>query len=187
MKKIIYRLLILLISFLIILTVFLSTIGIKTDKFNSEISNQIKKIEPNLELKMSKVSATLNPFKLEVNAKTIGTNLIYRDKMIELESIKSKISLKSFLNNKFALTEIFISSKSLLIKDLVKFIRLINNDPKLFIAEKLIDNGYIVADLKLEFDELGRIKNNYKVNGLIQDGQITLLNNKKLNNIYFIF
>ncbi len=187
MKKIVYRLLILLISFLIILTVFLSTIGIKTDKFNSEISNQIKKIEPNLELKMSKVSATLNPFKLEVNAKTIGTNLIYRDKMIELESIKSKISLKSFLNNKFALTEIFISSKSLLIKDLVKFIRLINNDPKLFIAEKLIDNGYIVADLKLEFDELGRIKNNYKVNGLIQDGQITLLNNKKLNNIYFIF
>ena len=187
MKKIIYRSLILLITFLIIITIFLSTIGIKTDKFNLEISNQIKKIEPNLELKLSKVSATLNPFKLEVNAKTIGTNLIYRDKIIELESIKSKISLKSFLNNKFALTEIFISSKSLLIKDLVKFIRLINNDPKLFIAEKLLDNGYIVADLKLEFDELGRIKNNYKVNGLIRDGQIVLFNDKKINNIDLIF
>jgi hypothetical protein len=187
MKKIVYRSLIILISFLIILVIFLSTIGIKTDKFNSEISKQIKKINPNLEIKLSQVSATLSPFKFEVNAKTIGTKITYKDKNIELESIKSNISLKSFLNNKFALTEISISSKSLLINDLINFIRLLNNDPKFFIAEQFIKKGYIVADLKLEFDELGKIKNNYKINGLVRDAQISLLSKKKLSNIDFIF
>ena len=83
MKKIVYRSLIILISFLIILVIFLSTIGIKTDKFNSEISRQIKKINPNLEIKLSQVSATLSPFKFEVNAKTIGTKITYKDKNIE--------------------------------------------------------------------------------------------------------
>ena len=66
------------------------------------------------------------------------------------------------------------------------FIRLIDNDPKLFIAEQLIDNGYIVADLKLEFDEFGKIKENYKINGLINDGQASLLG-KKINKLNFLF
>ena len=82
------------------LAVFLSIFGIKTDKFNSQIISQIKKIEPNLEIKINEVSATINLFNFEINAKTIGTDLIYRNKTIKLESIKSKISLKSLLNKR---------------------------------------------------------------------------------------
>ena len=187
MIKKIYKIIIILITFLLIILIYLSTIGIKTDKFNSRIISQVKKIEPNLELKLSKVSATLNPFKLEINAITIGADLIYQDKVIKLESIKSDISLKSAISGNFAITGIFISTKSLEIKDLVSLARLFNNDPKIYIAKQFIKKGYLVGDLKLEFDEFGNIKNNYKFKGLVRDGKVGLFKKYNLSKIDFIF
>ena len=187
MIKIIYRTSISLIILLLTAAVYLSTIGVKTDKFNLKIISQIKQIEPNIELKLNDVSATLDLFNLGINAKTIGADLIYRNKIIKIQTIKSNISIKSFLIDKFALTGIFISTKSLAIKDLITIVRLINNDPKLFIAEQFIKNGYLVADLKLEFDEIGNIKNNYRFNGFVKDGKISLFKKYELNKIDFIF
>ncbi len=187
MKKIIYKTLFSLIIFLLIGIVYLSTIGVKTDKFNSKIISQIKKINPAIEIKINDVSATLDLLSFGINAKTIGTDLIYRDKIIKIETIKSKISIRSFLNNKFALTEISISTKSLAIKDLISLVRLFNNDPKIFIAEKFIKKGFLVADLKIEFDKSGKIKNNYKFNGLVRDGKISLFKKYNLDKIDFIF
>ena len=187
MIKKIYRTLFALIIFFFILIIYLSTIGIKTDKFNSKIISQVKKIEPNLELKLSKVSATLNPFKLKINAITIGADLIYKDKVIELESIKSDISLKSFINGDFAITGIFISTKSLAIKDFIAFARLFYNDPKLYIAKQFIKKGYLIGDLKLEFDEVGNIKSNYNFTGLVRDGKVNLFKKYNFSKIDFIF
>ena len=186
MKKLVYRSIIILLLIVFTSIFYLSIFGIKTNKFNSQIISQIKNIEPNIRIKLNDISAKLNLFTFTLNIKTVGTDLIYKNKILKLENIKSKISLRSYINKKFALSEISISTKSLPIKNLVGFIRLINNDPKLFIAEQFIDNGYIVADLKLEFDEFGKIKENYKINGLINDGQASLLG-KKINKLNFIF
>ena len=187
MIKNIYRLLITLITLLIILVVYLSVIGINTEKFNSNIIFQVKKIEPDLELKLSKVSAKLNPFNFEIDIKTIGADLVYRDKIIKIQTIKSNVSLISFLKSEFAITGISISTNSLEIKDLMIFMRLLNNDTKFFIAEQFIKKGYLVADLELEFDEQGNIKNNYKIKGLVKDGQIGLFKSYNLDKIDFIF
>ena len=100
MRSIIYKILISLSLFLVILLSYLSTIGIKTDKFNYQIISQIKQIEPNLELKLNDVSASLDLFNFEIDAKTVGTDLIYRDKIIKIETIKSKISIKSFFKKR---------------------------------------------------------------------------------------
>ena len=62
MRSIIYKIFISLFLFLVILLFYLSTIGIKTDKFNYQIISQIKQIEPNLELKLNDVSASLDLF-----------------------------------------------------------------------------------------------------------------------------
>ena len=182
-----YRIFVSIITLLLITLIYLSTIGIKTDIFNSKIISQVKKIEPNLEIKLSQVKVTLNPFNFEINAKTIGTDLIYKDKIIKLERIKSKISLKSYINNDFAVKGIFISTKSLAIKDLITFARLTNNDPKIFIANQFIKKGYVVADLELEFDKQGNVKNNYKLNGIFNNGQISLFKKYNINKIDFIF
>jgi len=187
MKKIVFRILVATLLLFITILFYLSTIGIKTERFNSKIISQIKQLEPNLELKLNDVSATLDLFNFGINAKTVGTDLIYRDKVIKIQIIESNISIKSLLNGKFALTGISLSTKSLAIKDLITFIRLLNNDPKIFIAKQFIKNGYVIADFKFEFDELGNIKDNYTINGLVKDGQINLLKKYFINKIDFIF
>ena len=97
MIKIAYRIFIALILLVLVCITYLSTIGVKTDKFNNKISSQIKKVDNNLDIRLKQIKITLNPLKLKINAKTIGPDLIYRDKNIQLESIKSNISLKATL------------------------------------------------------------------------------------------
>ena len=187
MIKNIYRSLIASITLLLILVVYLSVVGINTEKLNSKIISQVKKIEPNLQLNLSNVSVKLNLFNFGLSIQTIGTDLIYRDKVIKIQSITSNISLMSFLKSEFAITGISISTKSVAIKDLMTFIRLLNNDPKFFIAEQFIKKGYVIADLAFEFDELGNIKDNYKIKGIVKDGQISLSKKYYLDKIDFIF
>ena len=186
MKKIIFKLVIIFSFIFLSLILYLSIIGVKTKKFNSKIISQIKSIEPNIELKINDVSAKLNLFKFTIDAKTVGTDLTYHN-IIQLENIKFKISLRSLINKEFALSEISLSSKSLLIKDFLRFLKLIKKDPKLFIAEQFVENGYLIADLKIEFDQFGKIKKNYNINGIVNNGRINILNKKRIDKIDFIF
>ena len=140
MKKTILKFFFILISFIIILIVYLSTIGIKTEKLNSQISDRVKKFDKNLDIKLKDVSIILEPIKLRFNLKTIGTRLIHKDKVVEFESIKSKISIESLIKNRFSLEEVETSTKSLEIKNLISFIRSFKDNPQLFIAEKIIEN-----------------------------------------------
>ena len=188
MKKIIFKILFLITVLLFSLILYLEIFGIKTSRFNSKIISHIEKIKPGLEIRLDDVSAKLDIFNFSIDIKTLGTELILREKIIKLESIKSKISLKSIIENEFILTQVFVSTNSLPIKDLISFIRIINNDPKLFIIDQFIGQGYIIANFELEFDEFGKLKNNYKLKGQVNNGQISLLKKKltKLNLNYQI-
>ena len=188
MKKIIFKILFVITVLLFSLILYLEIFGIKTSRFNSKIISHIEKIKPGLKIRLDDVSAKLDIFNFSIDIKTLGTELILREKIIKLESIKSKISLKSIIENEFILTQVFVSTNSLPIKDLISFIRIINNDPKLFIIDQFIGQGYIIANFELEFDEFGKLKNNYKLKGQVNNGQISLLKKKltKLNLNYQI-
>ena len=160
MKKNFLKIAISLITIFFVFCLYASTIGIKTNKFNTKISNEIKNIDENLEIDLKKVKLILKPFKLRVVAKIVGANLKYNNQLIKLQSIKTNISLKSLLNKKFSLTGLNISTKSLEVKELISFLRLFKKDIKFYIAEQFIKNGYIIADLDVEFDENGKIKDN---------------------------
>ena len=71
MKKIIYKILITSIIVLFSSISYLSIIGIKTDRFNSQIVSQIKKIDKNLDIKLNELVVFLDPLNLEVNTKTV--------------------------------------------------------------------------------------------------------------------
>ena len=187
MKRIIYRIFISLIILLLSTIIYLSTIGIKTNKFNSKIISQIKKIDENLDIKLNELVVLLDPFNLELNAKTLGTDLIYRDKIIEIENIKSIVSIRSLIDGKFSLNGLSISTKPLDIKNLMSFIRLINKSPKIFIAEQFIKKGYVIANIELEFDQNGKIKDSYEIKGFVKNGKINLLKKYNLEKIDYTF
>ena len=187
MKKIIFKVIIIIIFVLSISIIYLSTIGFKTSKFNNQISNQIKSFNNSVEIQLNDVSIILDLFRFKINIKTLGANLKYRDRIIQLEKISSSISIKSLLKNEFSLKELNISTKSVEIKNLISFIRLLNNDPKLYIAEKLIKKGYLIADIDIQFDDDGKIKENYKIRGFVKNGKISLFRKYELSNIDFNF
>ena len=99
MKNNILKYTILLLSVLIILTVFLSTIGIETDKFNDQIKNRISQINKNIDIDLKKIKLTLDLLKLKIYAKTIGTTVYFAKRPLALESIKTQVSLSSLIKN----------------------------------------------------------------------------------------
>ena len=187
MKKIIFRISLILTAIILSFLVFISTIGIKTDKLNSQIINQIKVFDENLNLELKKVNIILDPIKLKINLKTVGTNLIFKEKKIQLSSIQSTISIKSFLNKQFSLTNLKISTKYIEIKNLLSFFRLFKNDAKIYLIEKLIKKGNIIGNIYVEFDNKGRIKDNFQIDGFVKNGKISSLRKYQLDKINFRF
>ncbi len=187
MKKIIVKILLVLVLLISIIIAHLSIIGIETQVFNSQIKSQIKKINKNLEVDLKKIKIVLEPFNLKIIGKTIGPKLIYGDKSIEIETIKSQISLHSLINKKFSLENLEVSTKSLEIKNLLSFLRLVKKSPELYILERLINRGYIIANINLKFDSEGNIKNDYKIKGFIKDIKFSLFNKYDLDKLNFVF
>ena len=187
MKKIIFRLILLTVFILIVAITYLSTVGIETKSFNSQIKEKINKLDPNLDLELKKVKLILNPINFTIDVKTIGPNLTYRSKKLEIETAKTKILLKSILQNKFAFNNLEISTKSIQLKNLLSFIRVVKNSPELLILETIVKTGHIVADINIEFDENGKIKNNYLISGFLKDGNLSLLKKISADKINFLF
>ena len=187
MKKIIYRIFLILIVSLTFLIIYLSSIGIETEKFNSEIKDKIKNINQNIDIELKKIKLVLDPFNLRINAKTLGPRLSLENGLIELESIESHILLRSILNNKFSLSNLHISTKSIEIKKLISFVRAINRSTELLILENFIKKGFLIADIKIDFDENGNIKNNFNIKGFVKDSKIKFLKKHELDKINFIF
>ncbi len=187
MKNNILKYFILPLSVLIILTVYLSTVGIETDNFNDQIKKRISQINKKIDIDLKKIKLTLDPFKLKIYAKTVGTTVYFLKRPLALESIKTQVSLSSLIKNKISSSNIEVKTKSILLNDLIKFMRTTNNKPQLFILEKIVKKGHVIIDLSLNIDENGKIKNDYEIVGLIKDASINFLNKANLKNINFNF
>ena len=185
--KIISKILIVFILGLILFLSYLSLIGFETKKFNETIIKNVKNINSNLNLELKEIKIILNLFEGKLNAKTIGSKLSSENKSIEIESIKTQIPLRSLFKEKFLIDNMEISTRSLNIKDLISFIRIFNKDPELYILNKIIKKGFLIADIKLDFDEKGKIKNNYKINGIMRDAKIDILKNYNIEKLNFGF
>jgi hypothetical protein len=187
MKKKIIRYTSLVLGIFVLLITYLSTVGIKTDKFNNQIQNLVKQKNNKFDVSLKKIKLTLDPLNFKFNAKTIDAKITFNKKPIELEYIQTQISLNSLIKNKLVASQIEISTKPILLKNFVSFIRSINNRPELFVLEQFIKKGYLIADLKFNVDEFGSIKKDYRFNGLLKEGEISVLKKNKIEKINFIF
>src|SRR6056300_542807 len=186
MKKKIIRYTSIVLGIFVLLIIYLSTVGIETEKFNNQIQNLVKQKNDKFGANLKKIKLTLDPLNFKINAKTINAKITFNNKPIELEYIQTQISLNSLIKNKLITSQIEISTKPILLKNFVSFIRSINNRPELFFLERFIKKGYLIADLKFNIDEFGTIKNDYKVNGLLKEGEISVLKKKKIKKINFL-
>ena len=85
MKNNILKYFTLLLSVLVILIVYFSTVGVETDKFNDQIKKRISLINKNIDIDLKKIKLTLDPIKLKIYAKTIGTTVYFSKRPLALE------------------------------------------------------------------------------------------------------
>ena len=182
-----YRIILILFFLFLTSIIYLSFVGVETDKFNKQISNKINDLNQGINIELNKIKLVLDPLNFNFDIKTLGPKIKSRNQEVELESIKTQVSLYSIIKNDFSVKKIEISTKSLEVKKVLSFIRSINRSSKLLILETLIRKGYLIADIKLEFDENGNIKDNYDIDGFVKDGKIALFDKHRLEKINFIF
>ena len=172
MKKRLLKYIFIIIGISFLLIIYLSTFGIETDKFNSEIQNKINQTDKNIEVKLKKIKLTLNPINFKVNAKTIAPKIFYKNKILELEYIQAQISLISLIKNQIVSSKLKISTKPISFKDVIAFARAVSKKSELFILERAIKKGQIILDININFDETGKVKNDYEIKSILKNGKI---------------
>jgi hypothetical protein len=185
-KKLIKYLLVLIIIVILIIC-YLSFVGVKTEKFNNKIKAEVLNINTKVNLELKSVNFLLNPLDFSINIKTFEPMLIVKNNKLNLKSIKTNISLKSFINKEFSIDDLRISTKKIELKDVILLARSFENSPELFILDKITKDGHLIADIILNFDRNGKIKNNFEINGFIKSGKLELLGNHNVSNLNLIF
>ena len=168
------------------LIIYLSVFGLNTDRFNSQIKDRISQNNRNIEVELKEIRLRLNPLNFKINIKSIAPKVFYKKKIIKLEYIQTQISLISLLKNKIVSSTFKISTRSIFIKDLIAFARATSNKPELFLLERAIKDGQIIVNIEFNFDETGKIKNDYKIKAILKDGKIKFSKNFNFVNINFI-
>ena len=79
-----------------------------------------------------------------------------------------------------------ISTETLKIIDLISFIRVFNRGPEFYVLEKIINKGFLIADIKLNFDKDGNIKDDYNINGFVKDTNINIFKKYKLKKLVLV-
>ena len=176
-----------LLTLIVIIIFYLTFFGFNTEQFNEQIKTQVLKINKSLNLELKTVKILLSPRDLTVKIKTLEPKIFIDNNQFELKHIKTNISLKSLVNRELSIDNIQISTKIIKLDDLILLARSFKNTPQLFILDNIVKGGYLVGDLNFNFDDKGKIKNDYKINGFIEKGKIRILKKYSIDNLNFSF
>ena len=176
--------------FLILMSIgifYLSYYGIETNKFNKIIKDKITESSNKIDIELNKVKVILNLKNFTISIKTENPNIIVENNKIKLEKIETDFSINSFFKKEFATKNVKITTKENSLKNISNIARIFKNTPQLFIFNKMVKGGLVIADINLNFDENGKLSNNYNVKGSVKGGKIKLLNKKNVNSISLNF
>lgn len=187
MIKIISKSLISLVIIFSLIVFYLSFFGINTKKFNNKIKEEVLIINKKINLELNNINLLLNPFNLSINATTQNPRILLNGNYLNFKSIKTNISLKSFINKEFSIDDLNISTKVIKLNDLVSLARSFRNSPELFVLDNVIKEGFITGDMNLNFDSEGKLKDDYQIDGFIKKGKLSLLNKNYIKNLDLIF
>ena len=188
MIKNLFKTLIIILTLFIIFIGYFSYFGLTTSKFNSVIKDKIKKQNSDLDIDLKKVKLHLDLKNIAIKIKTKNPKIIIKNsEKIELKEISSNILLSSYFQNKFAIKNILIESKKNEVKNYINFYKNINNSLELILINQLIKQGKAQINIELNFDDSGKIKNDYKLSGKVLNAEIQVQKNKILKDLNFNF
>ncbi len=181
MKKTLFSTL-LFILFLLFLGIFyLSFFGYETNKFNQIIKSEIKKSNRDITLDFEKISVLLDIRKLVLFVRFVNPNLDYHKIFIPLRSLRTDVDLEFLTQKKLVIKKAMLSTKYLdfnKIKPLFK-----KTDFKEENFKNIKSARFQIKDLKLEFDENFKLKQDFSIAGDIKTANIKISDKYEIKNL----
>ena len=97
MKKFIYSIFLVTLSFTALIIIYLSTVGLETSKFNNIIIEEIKKTDPNIQIVLNKIKIKFDLEKIQLYISTFEPEIIYQDVKIKVTEINIYSIISSIL------------------------------------------------------------------------------------------
>ena len=167
MKKIFSYFFIINTLIIIITLTSLSTIGIKTDKFNNIIINKINEVDNNVSIDLTSINFKLDIKEISLFLETFNPKIKYRDVSIPVENIKVYIDFISLLKSSANIKKINLSLKELEIEELKKLIVIIKPSNFKSIINNKVKKGKIISNFEIFFNE------NNSINDFIAKGKVS--------------
>ena len=187
MIKQIFKYFLYLLILITVAVIYLSYFGIETKRFNQLIRDKISETTKKIDIELQEVKIVLDLSNLSIGLKTFDSDIIFKDNKIKLKKIGTNLSIKAFFEKEFAIKKVSISTKENNLKDIITLAKIYKNTPQIYIFNKMVKEGVVIADIVLNFDDKGKLRNSYDIKGSISKGKIRLFNKKNINNISFDF
>jgi len=160
---------------------YLSFFGHETGRFNKIIKSEIKKSDNNIDLDFEKISILLDIKKFVLFVKFINPNLNYSQISIPLKSLRTDVGLEFLTQKKLVIKKIILATKYI---DFNKIKSLLNKTDLKEENFKNVKSARLqIKDLKLEFDENFKLKDNYSVSGDINTADIKISDEYEISNL----
>ena len=183
MLKTIVKSFLLILSILFLIIIYITYIGIETNKFNNLIKKQSNEINKFVKLDFDKTKIFINPMELNLAVKLSNPKILIKKNIIILSNLNLYLPLKSFLTSNFMLSRAEISFKQNDIKDLSKisnlFLPIIVNSQ----INKIFKKGKLEGEFIIPFEANGNIGKDYVFSGKITNGLINLKKELAIKNL----
>jgi len=183
MGKFFFRLLVLLVIIIISLIIYLSYIGIETNKFDNLIKSKSNEVNRYVKLDFKSTKININLKELNLAVKLQEPEILLRDSKINLSKLDLYLPFKSFFSQDFLLERAEIAFIKNDIKDLIKisnifFPKIINKK-----LNKVFAKGNLEGKFMIPFESNGNIGKNYEFYGKVSDADINFTDEFKIKNL----
>ena len=186
MRKFFSSIIVLAAFFIIFLLITLSTIGIKTDRFNAFISKKINQTNNFLDLKLNYVKFKLDIKKLSLFLETSEPEIKYRKAKVPVENIKVYIDFISLIKSEPKIKKIFLDLDKINIDELKKIsITFKPSNVTSFIHNK-VKQGKLESEIEIYLNDKNKI-DNFITRGFVSDLKANIFKNLNLEKTNFSF
>ena len=174
MKKLIFNLTLLVFISFASLLIILSTVGIKTNKFNNLISSKVSQ-NNNISLELEKIKFKLNLKELNLFLETNKPKIKYRGVYLPVKNLKIYIDFLSLLKSKPKIQKTNIDLEELDVDELNKLLVIIKPSNFRSLLKNKIKAGKLNSQIDLFLDNKGFL-DNFIARGSIKNLKAELMN-----------
>ena len=175
------------IGLIILILLYLSINGIRTNKFNNLINVKLKSFDEKLSLKTNDIYLKLKLNNNSINININNPKIYYDNKFVDLSKIDVNLNLIKFIKNENSIKNIQIDTKENSIKALTTFINSYKFDIPRFVIFNQIQSGNIQAKTNIFFDEKNQNKFIYEIKGKVNNAKLNTFNGNFISNFEFNF